>query len=185
MGVVSKDLMWYVLTSQNNSSSPHPSLTALTQLNAIRPQACPNFSLCREGFSFFSKTWLVWDGGSDGQGETAKVQHQFRFRQGELRQPGTYIKIKTQHLPWVSVNAPQQKVARTQKPHSAQAGFRPMLYNFPHGSETHAAAIEPLQFNPTSNKEMVNLQILLPAGYSRSIVPLCHGSSETISPRAS
>lgn len=32
-----------------------------------------------------------------------------------------------------------------------------------HGSETYAAAIEPLQFNPTSNK-MVNLQILLPAG---------------------
>lgn len=114
-----------MLTPQNNLSSARPNLISFTQQNVIRPQACPNFSLCSEGLSFFSKTWLLRDGGSDQQGETAKVQHQLTDLGKELlRQPGMHIKIQTQHLLWVSVNAPQQKVARTQKPHSAQAIFR-------------------------------------------------------------
>lgn len=57
--------------------------------------------------------------------KTAKVQHQLTDLDKELlRQPGVYIKMQTEHLLWVSVNAPQQKVARSQKPHSARAIFR-------------------------------------------------------------
>lgn len=40
--------------------------------------------------------WLLWDGGSDQQRETAKAQHQLTDLGKELlSQPGMYIKMQT------------------------------------------------------------------------------------------
>lgn len=89
----------------------------------LDPKLVPISVFAEKGsLSAARKTRLLRDGASDRQREAAKVQHQLTDLGKELlRQPGMYIKMQTQHLPWVSVKAPQLKVARTQKPHSAQA----------------------------------------------------------------
>jgi len=115
-GSATNDQMWHVLTSQNNSPFTRPNLISLTQLNVIKPLACPSFSLCRKGVIFPQqhvaalKCWQ-WSGRRHCKG----AHHLAEWDKELPRQHDTYIKMQAcmpQHLPWVSVNTPQAESSK-------------------------------------------------------------------------